>query len=224
MLTVFEVSAHPARSVARTQGALAMLDNLIRTLSLTYIDAENPSTTTFAESENPTDPGRRGPAYPLPLYSRARESAYYERSTHPSSRLLHREPHPKPSDSRCICSDLTLGRHWSGAQEHAPLWLSTAAWDPSWTVTEIKREECRRLCWNALSIAAGYSTFRSAHGLDTPDMFVLQPANVSPFAFSPPNFIGLKPNVIIVSIILSWGEFHKFDRRGRLELRFYKSC
>ena len=177
MLTVFEVSAHPARSVARTQSAFAMLDNIIRALSLTYIDAEDPSTTTFGESEDPRHPDQREPAYPLPLYSRSQGLNEYPQAV-PSSRLLHHEPHPKPSNNRCICNELSLGRNWPGAQEHAPLWLSTAAWDPSWSVAEIRREECRRLCWNALTIAAGYTTYRSAHGLDSPDMFVLQPSNV----------------------------------------------
>ncbi|KNZ81288.1 Quinic acid utilization activator, partial [Termitomyces sp. J132] len=48
LLALFEVCAHPLHSSERTNSSLVMLDSIIRSLSLTFVDADNPKTTKFS--------------------------------------------------------------------------------------------------------------------------------------------------------------------------------
>ena len=79
----------------------------------------------------------------------------------------------------CSCMALTLGVNWHQAPQHTPFWLFTAAWNPDWSIAEIRQEECRRLCWSTLSMTAGYTTYQTAMGIQLNDMFILQPSSVS---------------------------------------------
>ncbi|KAJ6607183.1 hypothetical protein B0H10DRAFT_1956531 [Mycena sp. CBHHK59/15] len=36
------------------------------------------------------------------------------------------------------------------------IWSSVLPWDPTWSAREIRDEECRRLCWSALSLVTSY--------------------------------------------------------------------
>ena len=223
---MFEVSAHPIRALERTESAFTILDNIIRTLALTYIDADiedsaasssdllssmafNPRTVHNHREMNsqrhhhhlslsnqvhngqyagaPTSAHRtQSHVYPLPLYSRQPISASYFSHPQNSSQLLQYQasvPHAGIESAACSCADLSLGRNWTGAQEHSPLWLCTPAWNPDWNVHELRREESRRLCWQALSITAGYTTYRAAMGAPIHDLFILQPSNVRYFYF-----------------------------------------
>jgi len=71
----------------------------------------------------------------------------------------------------------TLGVNWPQASQHTPFWLFTAAWNPDWSIAEIRQEECRRLCWSTLSMTAGYTTYQTAMGMQLNDMFILQPSS-----------------------------------------------
>lgn len=216
---MFEVSAHPIRTVQRTESAFTILDSIIRTLSLTYIDEDIEDSNCSSSSLSPAvpfDPRRihsnneansqhlhhaqtnqmqsrqysgapasahksQSHVYPLPLYKREPISVSHHSQPKHSSQLLQYHTSAPPVDAEsaaCSCAELSLGRNWPEAQEHAPLWLCTPAWNPNWTTAEVKREESRRLCWQALSITAGYSTYRAAMGAPVHDLFILQPSNV----------------------------------------------
>ena len=54
----------------------------------------------------------------------------------------------------------------------------TLPWDPAWTAREIRDEEIRRLCWGALVLVAGYSAQCAAFNKDTPNFYLMNPANV----------------------------------------------
>ena len=60
-----------------------------------------------------------------------------------------------------------------------PSWASVPPWEPSWSPAEVGKEECRRLCWSALSIISCQSVTSSAFDNDPPDFFLSNPANVS---------------------------------------------
>jgi len=84
-----------------------------------------------------------------------------------------------------------------------PSWASVPPWEPSWSPGEVEKEECRRLCWSALSIISCQSVISSAFDKDPPDFFLSNPANVSRFRPSP------KKVVLIAAAV-----HHPVSRRG----------
>jgi len=82
----------------------------------------------------------------------------------------------------CSCRVLTLGQVSRSSHEHTPLWTATAAWNPDWTIPEIRKEESRRLCWSALQLAAGHTSHAAAFSAPPLDYYCIQPSNVgSPY-------------------------------------------
>lgn len=168
---MFEVCAHPQHSKGRSTASMIVLDQIIRTLSLTTIDVDDPNVSRFAPREVPRIPPlRKSPrhAHPPthdPQFNREMNTG----STYPS--------HISTTES-CDCAALSLGHRWPGAFEHTPLWLSTPAWDENWTEGEIKKESCRRLCWSTVILAAGISSYTTAYKADALDLFITEPSNV----------------------------------------------
>ncbi|KAF9568802.1 hypothetical protein CPC08DRAFT_624611 [Agrocybe pediades] len=172
LLALFEVCAHPRHTSYRSTSAMVMLDSIIRSLSLTHVDADDPNASLFSPGTVPVVDSPRPQTSWLPAS--------------PSSPNSHLPMHPyngmpaQPApDVGCSCNTITLAHKWPQVAEHAPLWGQTAAWDPSWTEAEIRKESCRRLCWSAMFLAAGhisYATARRGGGLDY-DLFISDPAN-----------------------------------------------
>lgn len=50
----------------------------------------------------------------------------------------------------------------------------------NWTVSEIRREETRRLCWSALALAAAHTAHCAAFNREPLELFLIQPENVCP--------------------------------------------
>jgi hypothetical protein len=164
---------------------MVMLDQIIRTLSLTFLDADEPNVSVFSRREVPQiHPEHKqaqktlwhGPSHSAddnlqedPI--RATES----HKTHHSQR----ESNPLTQIERCSCVAMSLGQRWAAAFEHTPLWLSTPAWDENWTEAEIRKESCRRLCWSSVILAAGHSSYTTAYKTNGLDLFITEPANVS---------------------------------------------
>jgi len=161
-----------------------MLDSIIRSFSLTFVDADDPDASLFSPGTVPiVDSPRPRSSWlpPSPPESQSSSSAMHY-NTIPSQ--------PTP-DSGCSCHHNTLAHRWAQAAEHAPLWGQTPAWDETWTEAEIRKESCRRLCWSSMFLAAGhisYTTSRHAGSLDY-DLFISDPANVG-FQFTIP-YLGL---------------------------------
>lgn len=162
MLSIFEVCAHPEHSTHRAMSAMAILDQIIRTLSLTFLDADDPNASTFVRQEVPRV--RAAPNHPKPDHDSSPGSPFESISS--------------SQTETCDCVSLSLGYQWSGAHEHTPLWLSTPAWDASWSDGEIRKESCRRLCWSTVILAAGHSSYTTASKAGGLDLFVTEPANV----------------------------------------------
>lgn len=140
---------------------MVMLDSIIRSLSLTLVDADDPNATMFS-------PGM------VPVVTSSRQRTVW----FPDEPGASPEGHSANEDG-CSCQQITLGGHWLSAAEHAPLWGSTPAWDDSWTEGEIRKESCRRLCWSSMTLAAGYISYTTAHRSECLDLFISDPANVS---------------------------------------------
>lgn len=139
--------AHPYHSTERTNSSMVMLDSIIRSLSLTTIDADHPYVSVFQPRSVPI----------ISVVSNAKVSRQVG----------------------CSCRALTLGQVSRSSHEHTPLWTATAAWNPDWTIAEVRKEECRRLCWSTLQLAAGHTAHAAAFSASPVDYFCIQPANVS---------------------------------------------
>ncbi len=148
-----------------------MLDSYIRSLSLTFVDADDPQTSHFSPGAVPSVAEKpTGEAY-YTSYTTSSESQYLHHNHYSSS--------PPPNGSvECVCSSLSLGVHYPETLEHAPLWADTPAWNSQWSEGDIRRESCRRLCWSALSLAAGHVAYANANHHQGPDLFISDPSNV----------------------------------------------
>ncbi|KAK7048512.1 Zn(2)-C6 fungal-type domain-containing protein [Favolaschia claudopus] len=157
LLALFEVCANPNHTSERSSSAMVTLDSIIRSLSLTLVDLDEPSTSTFS-------PGK------VPAVADALMGAHQHHRPY-SSGL------PVSNDHGCVCASLTLKEQWPKALEHTPLWAQTPAWDPSWSEAEIRKESIRRLCWSSIVLAAGHSSYSSATRSHTVSLFIADPSN-----------------------------------------------
>lgn len=163
-MAVFEVSAHPYNSTARSIASLSILDAILRTLSLTTIDADDPSVLLF-DSRTPGG-----------IKSKLGADAV----SNPQARI-HRVGTAwqiSPDHGPCECWQLSLGQTWAAAAEHTPLWLSTPAWDVTWNDHEVRKESCRRLVWSTVLLTAAHSSYTVAHRNTFSDFYVSDPSNV----------------------------------------------
>ncbi|KAJ7760838.1 hypothetical protein DFH07DRAFT_883807 [Mycena maculata] len=103
-------------------------------------------------------------------------------------------------------------------------WTSPLAWDPAWSVNEIRNEECRRLSWSALSLATSYLIQCVAFDREMPTLELSNPANyailfpgeisdrVSP-AYCTPNSPSPKESVwaLYCRSLLLWNFCHRLS-------------
>ena len=75
---MFEIQAHPKSSSTRSRSAFLMLDSLIRSLSLTVLDVDDPRTSTFVPGTVPVVP-------PSSMLLSPRESHSFNLLADPSS-------------------------------------------------------------------------------------------------------------------------------------------
>jgi hypothetical protein len=104
LLAMFEICANPNHSSERSSSAMVTLDSIIRSLSLTLIDLNEPSTSTFL-------PGK------VPAVEDVPDTGYGpQHHKHPHSSTL-----PVSADRGCCCGSLTLKEQWPEALEYTPL-------------------------------------------------------------------------------------------------------
>lgn len=141
-LALFETSAHPQYSAARSDSALMFLDNIIASLRLTYLDANDPDPIDYSIAGVP---------------------------------VAHSGDYEMPK--RCECINVPLGVPYVASKES---WSFVPAWDSSWSPSDIRKEETRRLCWSALMLAANHtSSCASSYPQRKPlDLFLINSANV----------------------------------------------
>ncbi|KAF7768132.1 transcriptional regulator family: Fungal Specific TF [Agaricus bisporus var. burnettii] len=117
LLSLFEVCAHPLHSTERSYSALVMLDSIIRSLSLTLVDVDNPHATTFlpgtvpiVQTRNQSENAWCG-VQPLPVIG---------------ARYIPDSPPEQTYEIGCSCKSLTLGARWPFTNAHAPIKHSSA--------------------------------------------------------------------------------------------------
>ncbi|KDQ62535.1 hypothetical protein JAAARDRAFT_189840 [Jaapia argillacea MUCL 33604] len=175
LIAFFEVCAHRHHSTHRAVSSMTMLDSIIRGLSLTFLDADDPQASLFAPRTVPSVTCAKTGNHWMASSAQHHSLPSFDPSTHHSP-STHRAPGASPSDG-CTCLYMSLGKNWPHALEHTPLWLSTPTWDPEWSDAEIRKEECRRLCWSTVFLAAGHSSYSWADRSQGLDLFVIDPAN-----------------------------------------------
>ncbi|KAG6852934.1 hypothetical protein C0991_008048 [Blastosporella zonata] len=76
-------------------------------------------------------------------------------------------------DRKCTCISPDAAR----APDPFSSWSYNIPWHPTWSDSEIRDEECRRLCWASLSLMCNYVSQCVAFDRDPPEFFILDSAN-----------------------------------------------
>lgn len=144
-----------------------MLDMIIRSLGMTSLDIDDPRSAKFSP--------RSVPVIAQHTWSPPRQAVY------PTGHLLATPnvAQPRYPLEGCSCSSMTLGQCWPASYEYTPLWVTTPAWDDNWSEAEVRKEGCRRLCWSALALIAGHTSYATAEKRIPTELFLREPANVS---------------------------------------------
>ncbi|OJT03184.1 hypothetical protein TRAPUB_6232 [Trametes pubescens] len=159
MLAVFEMQAHAKLCAPRTREAMARLDSLIHCLSLTMLDIDDPRTTVFMPRAVPIVPSNV--PLTIPAYSAYDPSTLTAVSSSGSEGI---DEVPK-GRWRCECHTSSLGHQWPLVKNLAPQWAPMPMWPREISEGEMLKEECRRLVWASVMIAATHST-KSTAGTD----------------------------------------------------------
>ncbi|KAJ7479161.1 hypothetical protein FB451DRAFT_1032022 [Mycena latifolia] len=100
-----------------------------------------------------------------------RDVARFAPGTVPVVEVPYRPMDPR-YERRCTC--MPPG---SPPPDTAHAWTSPLRWDPGWSATEVRNEECRRLAWSALSLATSYLIQCVAFDREMPVLELSNPAN-----------------------------------------------
>lgn len=184
LLALFEVSSHPHHSSERSSSSMVMLDSIIRSLSLTLVDAGDPSASMFYPGTVPVVslPKPRATWFPEQHPPTISPDVQFGANSHLAA--LPTQSH-RVADNGCNCLRFTLGKHCPSSSDYAPMWGLTPAWDEDWSEGDIRKESCRRLCWSSMILAAGHISYTTAQRSQGLDLFIADPANVSIFSLFP---------------------------------------
>lgn len=158
------------------RSSLNILDAILRFLAMTDLDADNPAASKFTPNA-------------VPVVEVSSEEYIPTSECHPNSTSMLSPTQQGVSrqqslidtnvpESRCPCVKLSLGSQWPEAHKQVPFWVHTPTWNREWSEGEIKKEECRRLCWSSLMLASGQTSFADAVSWKVQDLFLLEPSNV----------------------------------------------
>lgn len=169
ILALFESCAHPDHTPDRFARSLVTLDELIRSLSLTSIDAHDRDVVRFP-------PGQ----VPVVLLDGGGEEGERKCSCVGFANDSHtRIGGAAGGDSHNVGEDAhsVSGGAGAGDSPTNSTCSPTLPWDPAWTAREIRNEEVRRLCWGALVLVAGFSAQCAAFNKDMPNFYLMNPTN-----------------------------------------------
>jgi hypothetical protein len=158
--------------------SLNILDSILRLLAMADLDADNPTASKFSRNAVP--------AVEVSSEENVPTSKCHQNSTSMPSPTQHGAPRQQSlidtniPESRCPCDKLSLGSQWPEAHKQVPFWVSTPTWNREWSEGEIKKEECRRVCWSSLMLVSGQTSFADAVNWRVQDLFMLEPSNVGP--------------------------------------------
>ena len=80
--------------------------------------------------------------------------------------------------SRCSCLLYTPAQHPSPMDPLVVTASCDAPWDDNASETNIRKEECRRLCWTALTLVSAYTANCSAFHMEPIELSLAEPSNV----------------------------------------------
>ncbi|KAG8871304.1 hypothetical protein FRB97_008817, partial [Tulasnella sp. 331] len=207
ILALYEMCPHKDYAPHRMGSASYLLDNVLRVLGLTTIDAMDLRAPTFAPDTAPCL-GR-----PLPNGAREYTLRYGDSSTAARSWMMSRAP--------CVMSPAPPGSiRYQGAMERTPfeswpfavtqqradrddhrglgisvgcpcqalalsetpelprsIWLYVPRWAPNGSLTEIRKEEARRLVWTSVIMLGCDAIGRRAAGLPQINLYATKPEN-----------------------------------------------
>jgi hypothetical protein len=176
VLSFFELCAHPWHQTSRIHSALDILDSIIRLLGITHLDANDPAASKFTRHAVPAVD-----ASSEQYFSASQSFTSSMSIPSPTQRCAQQQQSAvdtTTSGSRCPCDTLSLVSQWPEAQSQVPGWLTTPMWNPEWTEGEIKKEECRRLCWSTLLLVSGHTSYSDAVNWRLQELFMVEPSNV----------------------------------------------
>ncbi|OSD04134.1 hypothetical protein PYCCODRAFT_1451417 [Trametes coccinea BRFM310] len=79
---------------------------------------------------------------------------------------------------RCSCIGYPSSPTSPLVQDHLSQSYSlNPPWDPRWSETEIRKEECRRLCWCALTLVSNHTAYCSAFHIEPMELTLANPSN-----------------------------------------------
>jgi hypothetical protein len=156
--------------MSRIHSALDILDSIIRSLGITNLDANDPAASTFTRNSVPAVDASSE------QYFSASQS--FTSSMSIPSPTLQSAVDTTTSGSRCSCDTFSIGSQWPEAQSQVPGWITTPMWNSEWTEGEIKKEECRRLCWSTLMLVSGHTSYSDAVNWRLQELFMVEPSNV----------------------------------------------
>lgn len=142
ILALFESSCHPQYSTQRAESSLQFVDRIIRALSLSMIDMEDPDVCMFS----PDSP----PVVCTPDYQ---------------------------TPGNCDCTSTPPTNGVFGEDRNAIFQPSSLPWDEGFP-EEIRKEECRRICWSALNLIASYTAQCAAFHQEPMELYLTEPVNV----------------------------------------------
>lgn len=180
ILAFFEIQAHPKLSGSRTDSSVATLDALVRCLSLTTLDVEDPRVAVFVPR-----------AVPIVVNDTTHTTNLWNGDVNPHADALHAlgstGTDVPPGTWRCGCEKYSLGYNWPPSQDLAPQWSDMPMWPKNVSPGELLKEEFRRLAWSSVMLAATVST-KSAAGTDwdAEHLWIKDPSNVSIFLYTIP--------------------------------------
>jgi hypothetical protein len=165
--------------MSRIHASLHILDSIIRSLAISYLDANNPTASTFTRNTVPIVEASPEQQYLSPSQPyQSSMSIPLSTQQYVQSQSQQVAVGPTIHASSCPCDSLSLGFQWPEAQAQVPLWVATPMWNREWTEGEIKKEECRRLCWSTLMLVSGHTSFAAAVNWRNLDLFMVEPSNV----------------------------------------------
>ncbi|KAI0330797.1 hypothetical protein GY45DRAFT_1323136 [Cubamyces sp. BRFM 1775] len=170
MLAYYEIQVHPYQTWERNRSSFLLLDSLIRMFSLTTLDADLPgSRFSLFALQNNTAPIVSSP---FDVREAADLVSGGSASISPPDPLSHRSTGAH-SDAGCSCAQFTLRQQWPVVLEVAPLWEATTMWPSQFTEGELRKEECRRLVWSSVMLAAGHNSYTSARfDVEKADLYI----------------------------------------------------
>ncbi|KAH9993709.1 hypothetical protein BJV74DRAFT_770667 [Russula compacta] len=176
VLSFFEICGHSQHQMSRLHSSLSILDSIIRSLAMQYLDASNPTASTFVRNTVPVVQ-----VSSEKYVSTSQHYTSISKASPPQQYVQQQQIAVDPTirTSSCPCNELSLGSQWPEAQEKVPYWTATPTWNREWTEGEIRREECRRLCWSTLMLVSGQTSYANATKWGFIDLFMIEPSNYS---------------------------------------------